>query len=408
MMTKVQRYLLLVVAIMAATLFFFGLRQFAQTEEHIRSIYLERGAGVAWQVENRLRQSGPVKLDEVLLSIVGQREIAGLVVYNRELKALARAGSIDPRPLKLEKLPHVEPGEQGLVVWVPVHLPGIDGEGKGNSGEHRPRVKGLQIVFEPITAQSLRRVSYWQLIASLGISLGFVLMSWNLLQKEKEDIKKEKLAEIGLLMAGIAHEVRNPVAAVKGLGQLLLMDESDPEKREYLQSIVEESGRLEEFAAILLTYTRSGILPVEPIYIKEIFEELAWKYGPERLIVEMDKQEARVLANGEALRHVLLNLLQNAWQVMGRKEEALVVKFREEKDWLWVDIFDRGPGFGEKVLQMEGLMESDKPGGYGLGLALSRKITELMGGELILANYNGGGRVTLKLRRWEDEKDTGY
>lgn len=187
-MTKVQRYLLLVVAIMAATLFFFGLRQFAQTEEHIRSIYLERGAGVAWQVENRLRQSGPVKLDEVLLSIVGQREIAGLVVYNRELKALARAGSIDPRPLKLEKLPHVEPGEQGLVVWVPVHLPGIDGEGEGNSGEHRPRVKGLQIVFEPITAQSL-------------------------------------------LMAGIAHEVRNPVAAVKGLGQLLLMDESDPESR---------------------------------------------------------------------------------------------------------------------------------------------------------------------------------
>ncbi|MFZ5625855.1 MAG: hypothetical protein ACOY3H_00810 [Bacillota bacterium] len=51
---------------------------------------------MAWQVENRLRQSGPVKLDEVLLSIVGQREIAGLVVYNRELKALARAAVLTP------------------------------------------------------------------------------------------------------------------------------------------------------------------------------------------------------------------------------------------------------------------------------------------------------------------------
>ncbi|MFZ5625854.1 MAG: hypothetical protein ACOY3H_00805 [Bacillota bacterium] len=61
------------------------------------------------------------------------------------------------------------------MVWVPVHLPGIDGEGEGNSGEHRPRVKGLQIVFEPITAQSLRRAAYWQLIASLGISLAFAL-----------------------------------------------------------------------------------------------------------------------------------------------------------------------------------------------------------------------------------------
>jgi len=221
---------------------------------------------------------------------------------------------------------------------------------------------------------------------------------------EQQLANQAALTQLGQLAAVVAHEVRNPLAGVKGSLQVLrsrvAMSAGD---LKVVDAMIARLDTLNNKVDDILRFARPRSPVLERVELRAAIvdasanaEAATQGTGPG---IRIPETETIVRADREMLRAVLLNLMLNACQSGSR--EPIDVTVRNQKDSCQVDIADRGVGFGEgKPEHLFEAFHTTKPSGTGLGLAIVRRLVSLQEGSVVLHARAGGGavaRVTLPL-----------
>ncbi len=213
------------------------------------------------------------------------------------------------------------------------------------------------------------------------------------LKSEREKRRHaERLALLGQMAAGLAHEVRNPVSAIQLHAQLMERACELPEKTS-ASTIIAEARRIENLVNQWMEFARPSGIRKEPLDLHSLFEDLTTALQPQAdhsgaiLSVEFSSDDCQIKGDRERLRQVFWNILLNAIQSMpdgGR----IAVKISKNQ----VTIEDEGVGFSDEALRHFGEpFHSEREGGMGLGLAVSKEIVEAHGGKLTAENREPKG-----------------
>jgi signal transduction histidine kinase len=222
--------------------------------------------------------------------------------------------------------------------------------------------------------------------------------------------ERDRLAALGAMAAGLAHEVKNPLGAIKGAAQLLAETNAEPPTpdQEFVGIILEEVDRLDRVVTSILDYARLRSGEVEPIdvnaAVRRTVQILAPSHGEEvDVAVELTSELPTVRIDPEQLRQVLMNLVTNAIQAMGGKGRVAVsTTYRRSARATWpvslangaveIRVADTGPGISTKVLKNLFIpFFTTKATGTGLGLAISQRIVQNAGGTIEVQTSAGVG-----------------
>jgi len=228
-------------------------------------------------------------------------------------------------------------------------------------------------------------------------------------------IQAEKLASIGRLAAGIAHEIRNPLTSVKlNIQKLLQSNQLDEIEEEHLSLSQKGISQMEKFVKELLSFTRGTELNLERFSIEEIIDEAAKMIAEslELKKVTLEKNFAeglpQVLVDGDKFRQVFLNILRNAYEAVeegGKINLSLSHLDGDSGGKIRVLISDNGCGIPERDREVIfELFYTTKSSGIGLGLANARKIIEEHKGSIRVKDKKGKGASFEILIPCEGEK----
>lgn len=236
-----------------------------------------------------------------------------------------------------------------------------------------------------------------------NLARSFNKMSRQLLQARKKEeaanqklIQAEKLASIGRISAGIAHEIRNPLTSVKlNIQKLMQSDNLDEVEKEHLNISQEGIKYMEKSIKDLLDFTRASELELARFSIEHILEEsvktLADSLALKKVKLKRNFQDElpQVLVDGDKLRQVFLNILRNAYEAVDEGGEITIslslLKERSRKI-IKVVMSDNGCGIPDKEKDVIfELFYTTKTTGIGLGLAIARKIVEQHNGSIQLS-----------------------
>ncbi len=216
-------------------------------------------------------------------------------------------------------------------------------------------------------------------------------------------LRQEKLATIGQMAGSIAHELRNPLGAVKNsvfylkrLHQKHTLDASNPKVEEYLNLIEEELNISEEVIAYLLKMTRMGQIKREHTHLRPLIEDAVQRTQiPEsvRMDMALDDEPFLIWADPLQLRQVLINLLTNAKQAIEGEGRITIGATQVTKDAsIVIEIEDTGAGIKpeafDKVFEP---LYTTKAIGTGLGLSICKQIIENHQGQIRVRSSAGQG-----------------
>jgi C4-dicarboxylate-specific signal transduction histidine kinase len=219
-------------------------------------------------------------------------------------------------------------------------------------------------------------------------------------KQETINAQTQRLAALGFMVAGVCHEVSNPLAAVHSMLQILQSKRGvTPDTMEKgLASISANVARVLAITRKLGDFSRVGTdLPV-PVYVDAAMEEALalLRHSSQGAGVQVTYREApkaRVLARPAMLQQVLFNIVQNAAQAMNGAG-AIDAEARIEDRAVRIRIHDSGPGIADDLLPrvFEPFFTTKAPGeGTGLGLAISYEIAHELGGTIRASNHPQGG-----------------
>lgn len=223
-------------------------------------------------------------------------------------------------------------------------------------------------------------------------------------------VRSEKLASVGRLAAGIAHEIGNPLSAISGLVELVEEGDLEPEEqREFLGRVRKETERINRIIRDLLDFARaepSAHEIDETCDLVEVVEDAVRLVGPQadlrQVTLERRFEEDCPHAKGSPARlaQVVLNLLLNAADAIGGEGTIRLEVFHED-EWVHLVVQDTGPGIPDDILGhlFEPFVTSKPTGeGTGLGLAVCHTLIEQLGGTLEASNPpEGGARFAVRL-----------
>jgi signal transduction histidine kinase len=219
-----------------------------------------------------------------------------------------------------------------------------------------------------------------------------------LLRDTMEEMRQSLRArdeERELLLAGIAHEIRNPLGGLDLFTGLLAEELEDRPEAAHVVRIRAELGTLSRVVEEFLDFARAKPLELEPVSLAALAEEVAELLRPlavERSIRLRLEASGTVMADREKLRRALLNLGRNAVEASPAGEEVQLVAFPEGRGAVF-EVRDRGPGLGPARAQLFRPFYTTKEKGTGLGLALVKKVAEVHGGSIALLDREAGGTI---------------
>lgn len=225
-------------------------------------------------------------------------------------------------------------------------------------------------------------------------------------QLQKSLLQVETMSAMGSLVAGVLHEVRNPLFSILATVDALETRAGDSAPAKYIQRLRADVGRLRKVMSDLLEYGRPYTLEVQEglLFLLLASASAACATTAEELqvMVEIDPSPLCVRGDSERLRQVFQNLIENAVQHSPRGGKVVVHARREPwrgNQCVIVDVEDQGPGFAKADLpQVFEPFFTRRRGGTGLGLSIVRKIVEEHGGLVQASNLpGGGGRVSVFL-----------
>jgi signal transduction histidine kinase len=233
----------------------------------------------------------------------------------------------------------------------------------------------------------------------------------NLKQAQEEARRAERLAALGQLSAGLAHEIRNPLGVIKGSAELLTqkLDGSNDLAKELSGYIYTEVNRVSALVSRFLDFARPSQLVLAPDDLTNVVERCLKVISDSGTCLKINVHRdfapnlPKVMLDQDLTDQVFTNLLTNACQAMGEKGGDLWVRIRavNEKDrdaGVVVEIEDTGPGVAPEMKeQIFNPFVTTKKTGVGLGLAIVSKIVDAHGGSVKLISEPGHGacfRVT--------------
>jgi nitrogen-specific signal transduction histidine kinase len=227
--------------------------------------------------------------------------------------------------------------------------------------------------------------------------------------------ERDRLAALGQMSAGLAHEIRNPLGAIKAAAQYVEeIAEEENEDTEYLSVIVEEVDRLNRVVNDFLAYARPSNGAPAQLDVNEILKRTLQVFETGRedktdLIIDYADNLPGVLIDGERLHQVFLNLIINAVQAMKDQDNPMLeisTRFRklrrvqrssastEFATFVEIRFADNGPGIDLEILQNVFIpFFTTKSQGSGLGLSICQRIIRNAGGEIELRSQKGEGTI---------------
>jgi two-component system, NtrC family, sensor kinase len=225
---------------------------------------------------------------------------------------------------------------------------------------------------------------------------------------DSQFFQSERLAAMDNIVAGIAHELNNPMTAILGYAELLLATEIDAKRKKRIALIAEEADRCGKIIGNMLTFTRSFGNSFEQASVSDILEESVSLRAYQMRVdgITMETEYAATEAIGEvqpsAIRRLFLNILHNAHQALlevPEDERLLLVRSRVVNDKILIDISDNGCGISDDIrYKIFDPFFTTRPLGEGMGLGLSVAygiVHEHKG--TITAEPREGGGTTMKV-----------
>lgn len=216
---------------------------------------------------------------------------------------------------------------------------------------------------------------------------------------EKQIERSERLASLGRMAAGIAHEIRNPLSSVKGFAQYFRNKFApDSQDRQYATVMINEIDRLNRVIQELLEFAKPRQPKPEPLSVNQLLEHALQLVHSElkrkQIRVELEETPAKNLtihADRDLMTQVLLNLFLNAIEALDEKGE-IRIKVEKFSEKIVIHITDNGPGINPQHLrQIFDPFFTTKQGGTGLGLAIVHRIVEIHNAEIQVHNNPGQG-----------------
>jgi signal transduction histidine kinase len=257
----------------------------------------------------------------------------------------------------------------------------------------------------------------WGLLVGIAVSLalatlGAIYAYERFILLERRTRHAERLAELGSLTGGLAHEIKNPLSTVQ-LNLQLLQEDLDPHHPSYprltnrLNTVHREAGRLREILDDFLRYAGRIELDRRPIDLNRMLEELVDFFTPQAQVhkvqIRLRKHPSPVVAQVDErmLKQAVLNLMLNAVQAMAGGGELILSVAPRGRDAV-IDVIDTGPGISPDALgQIFQAYYTTKKGGTGIGLAMAKRIADEHGGSIAVRSEVGKGSdfsIVLPLR----------
>jgi PAS domain S-box-containing protein len=238
------------------------------------------------------------------------------------------------------------------------------------------------------------------------------VMGVAVLLKDLESIKtvqslvsySAKLAALGRLTSGVAHEVKNPLNAMMIHVELLKerLEDSGADVRQSLEVIGSEIRRLDRVVQGFLKFMRPQELTLKPVDLNAMLQSVCALLEAEsqshgvRFVLELDAALPAVSADEELLRQAFINILQNAVQAMPSGGAARIRTRPEGLDWVRVVVTDQGVGIAPEDLdKIFKLYYTSKPGGSGIGLSVVYRIVQLHDGTVEAKSQPGRGTALI-------------
>ena len=256
----------------------------------------------------------------------------------------------------------------------------------------------IAIEFEPVLSTDAVRRALSALILAIsaaGLLTVSALILWTKARRaegnERRLIAQQHLAQMGEMTAILAHEIRNPLASLKGHAQLLEEKVADPVLGGRVSRIVADAVRLENLTTDLLDFARArtaNLADADPI--APLMNARAATV-PDRVLISSDGAPDRWPIDGLRIQQVLTNLIENAL-IVTPDDRRVETRVSREDDALVYAVRDYGPGVpaGERTRVFEPF-HTTKLRGTGLGLAVAKRIVELHRGSIDVLDAPGGG-----------------
>src|SRR5215210_7484848 len=225
---------------------------------------------------------------------------------------------------------------------------------------------------------------------------------------EAQLMNQAALAQLGQIAAVVAHEVRNPLAGVKGSLQVLRSRPAiESGDKQIIEAMILRLDALNSKVDDILRFARPRSPVLEVLDVRSVLADArAEASATGGCAIRLPDTEGWVRADREMLRAIILNLLMNACQ--SGSADAIEVMVHQDGEWCRIDIADRGTGFGdtdpERLFQA---FHTTKTSGTGLGLAITRRLVTLQGGTVKLLAREGGGAIARIMLRAADAHRTG-
>lgn len=367
---------------------------------------LNRGqAGVLLESARQLVRDLPSPINATQLdSLLRLREDAGLRyvgVFDFDGAAIAEAGkAVGTVHLEHGHFDFGPPGSEE--VGSRIRITGAAPPPRNSYGDERRRRRVLAVEFEPVVAEQMAADSTSTLLLSALVAaalLGAAFIFWRLsVQQELAERRLEdqrRLSALGEMAGVMAHEIRNPLASLKGHAQLLaerLRGGNDAERRK-ADRVVQEAERLEALTTDLLDFVRSGPIDMQPSDPAALVAACVEEVDADAFTLDTTGAPASWPFDPTRMRQAVTNVLRNAQQATaaGTRPEVTV---RERDGRLEIAVRDFGGGIraGEEE-KLFTPFYTTRTTGTGLGLSVAQRVTQLHGGTIQAFNHEGGGAV---------------
>lgn len=270
---------------------------------------------------------------------------------------------------------------------------------------------GKKLSRKDFTHEELEFLDGFAVPISLAISRGLIYR--DMIRKDRQIMQSEKLASLGRLAAGIAHEIRNPLGIISGSAQTILKQEDPETWREMARYVVEESDRINSMISNFLGFARPRDPELQSCNLADLVVRTLQLITPQaknnnvRIVSQMPDGPVMVRVDPEQIKQALMNIVLNALEAMPDGGVCSVALTKNGKNGVTIRLSDSGPGIPkENLSRVFDPFFTTKDRGTGLGLSIAHSIIQSHGGTIsVTSGRKKGTNFTIQLSCESGEGD---